>query len=102
MHTLAELFAVLTALRVRPLISPEHAMLFVDEIRARLTPISLDLQDYYQTLRAAADRGLSGGQIYDALLLRCARKWNAQTIYTWNLRHFEAIAPDLATRLRMP
>lgn len=102
MHTLAELFAVLTALPVKPPISPEHAMLFVDEIRARLTPISLDLQDYYQTLRAAADRGLTGGRIYDALLLRCAKKCNAQTIYTWNLRHFEAIAPDLATRLRMP
>lgn len=102
LHTLAELFAVLTALPVKPPISPEHAMLFVDEIRARITPVSLDSQDYYQTLRAAADRGLSGGRIYDALLLRCARKCNAQAIYTWNVRHFEAIAPDLAGRLRMP
>ena len=101
-HTLAELFAVLTALPIKPPISPEHAMLFVDEIRARLAPISLDSQDYYRTLRAAADRGLSGGRIYDALLLRCAKKCNAQTIYTWNLKHFEAIAPELAARLRMP
>ena len=77
-------------------------MLFVDEIRARLTPISLDTQDYYQTLRAAADQGLSGGRIYDALLLRCAKKCDAQTIYTWNLKHFEAIAPELAARLRLP
>ncbi|PYT78787.1 MAG: twitching motility protein PilT [Acidobacteria bacterium] len=102
LHTLAELFAVLTALPVKPPISPEHVMLFVDEIRARLTPISLDSQDYYQTLGAAAERGLFDGRIYDALLLRCARKCHAQTIYTWNLRHFKAIAPDLATRLRMP
>ena len=102
LHTLAELFAALTALPLKPLISPEHAMLFVDETRARLTLVSLDPEDYYQTLRATADRGLSGGRIYDALLLRCARKCNAQTIYTWNVRHFEAIAPDLATRLRMP
>lgn len=102
MHTLAELFAVLTALPVKPPISPEHAMLFVDDIRARLTLISLDSQDYCQTLRAAADQGLAGGRIYDALLLRCARECNAQTIYTWNIRHFEAIAPDLAARLRMP
>jgi hypothetical protein len=46
MHTLAELFAVLTSLPVRPPISPEHAMLFIDEIRARLTPIPLDSEDY--------------------------------------------------------
>lgn len=77
-------------------------MLFLEEIRARLTPIPLDSQDYYETLRAAANQGLSGGRSYDALLLRCARKCNAQTIYTWDLRHFELIAPDLATRLRAP
>jgi predicted nucleic acid-binding protein len=48
--------------------------------------------------------GRLGGHhnFYDALLLRCARKCNAQTIYTWNVKHFEAIAPDLAPRLRMP
>ena len=102
LHTLAELFAVLTALPVKPPVSPEHAMLFLDDIRARLTPISLDSQDYYQTLRAAANQGLTGGRIYDALLLRCAKKCNAQIIYTWNVRHFEAIAPDLAARMRTP
>lgn len=102
LDTLAELFAVLTALPVKPLISPEHAMLFMDEIRARLTPISLDFEDYDQTLRAAANQGLAGGRIHDALLLRCAKKCNAQTIYTWNLRDFETIAPDLAGRLRTP
>lgn len=101
-HTLAEIFAVLTALPVKPPISPEHAMLFVDEMRTRLTPVALDPQDYYETLRGTADRGLSGGRIYDALLLHCARKCEAQTIYTWNLKHFQSIAPDLAARMRTP
>jgi predicted nucleic acid-binding protein len=40
--------------------------------------------------------------IYDALLLACARKANADRIYTWNLRHFRALAPDLAERIVAP
>jgi predicted nucleic acid-binding protein len=49
-----------------------------------------------------AERGLTSGKIYDALLLACAAKSNAQVIYTWNLKHFRAIAPHLAERLQNP
>ncbi len=30
-----------------------------------------------------------GGLTYDALLARCALKANVETIYTWNLGHFQ-------------
>ena len=92
----------MTALPVRPVIPPEQAMLFVDEVRARLSAIALDADEYYETIREAADRGLTSGRIYDALLLRCAAKANAETIFTWNLKHFRAIAPSLAERIRTP
>jgi predicted nucleic acid-binding protein len=46
--------------------------------------------------------GFASGRIYDALLLRCAAKVKAQTIYTWNLKHFRAVAPELAGRMRTP
>jgi predicted nucleic acid-binding protein len=49
-----------------------------------------------------ADCGLPGGQVYDALLLACARKSGADAIYTWNLKHFRQLAPDLAKRIRTP
>ncbi|GAC1639669.1 MAG: hypothetical protein NVS9B14_20930 [Candidatus Acidiferrum sp.] len=53
-------------------------------------------------MRAAAERGIAGGRVYDALLLQCARKSKAEIIYTWNLKHFQAIAPDLTKRMRTP
>jgi predicted nucleic acid-binding protein len=37
---------------------------------------------------------------YDALLLKCAAKVKAKTIYTWNLKHFLAIDPRQASRIR--
>jgi predicted nucleic acid-binding protein len=101
-HTLAEVFAVLSSLPVKPQILPEQAALFVDDVHKRLAGVSLSAGEYYETIRAAAEHGIAGGRVYDALLLQCARKCKAETIYTWNLKHFQAIAPDLAKRFQTP
>jgi len=55
-----------------------------------------------ETLRRTANLGRSGGMIYDALLLACARKVQAERIYTWNVKHFQTVAPDLADRIMTP
>jgi predicted nucleic acid-binding protein len=101
-HTLAEVFAVMTALRVKPLIPPEQGLLFVGEIRQRLALVSLDSEEYFATIQKAAEQGITGGRVYDALLLGCAVKSKAQTIYTWNLKHFQLLAPHLGDRIRTP
>jgi len=102
LHTLAELYASMTALPVYPRVLPEQAMLFVEETCSRLTVLALDDKEYLETLRAASELGLTSGRVYDALLLRCAAKSKAQNIYTWNVKHFQATAPDLADRIRTP
>jgi predicted nucleic acid-binding protein len=101
-HSLAEVYAVMTALPVKPLIPPEQGLLFVEEVRARLTPISLTEEEYFATIQNAAARGFTGGRIYDALLLACASKSKAQSIYTWNIKHYQALAPDLSSRILAP
>jgi predicted nucleic acid-binding protein len=101
-HTLAEVFAVMTALRVKPLIPPEQGLLFVSEIRQRLALVSLGSEEYFAIIRNAAELGITGGRVYDALLLGCAAKSKAQTIYTWNLKHFQLLAPHLGDRIRTP
>jgi predicted nucleic acid-binding protein len=99
-HTLAEVFAVMTALPLKPLIPPEQGLLFVGEIRQRLALVSLDPEEYFATIRNAAEQGITGGRVYDALLLRCAAKSKAKT--TWNLKHFQLFAPHLSDRIRTP
>jgi predicted nucleic acid-binding protein len=74
----------------------------VEEIPQRLATIVLQQNDYLKIVRDLADRCLASGQIYDALLLACARKAKAEKIYTWNLKHFRQLAPDLANRIRTP
>lgn len=101
-HTLAEVYATMTALPVKDVIPSDQAMLFVQEVRERCQIVTLDESDYWETISMAAERELTSGRIYDALLLRCAVKINAARIYTWNLKHFRSIAPSLADRIRTP
>jgi predicted nucleic acid-binding protein len=101
-HSLAEVYSAMTALPVRPPIPPEQVLLFLEEIQRRLTLISLTAEEYLAAIHNTAGRGFTGGRVYDALLLACASKWRSQTIYTWNLKHFRALAPDIATGIKNP
>jgi predicted nucleic acid-binding protein len=101
-HTIAEIYSTLTAMPPRLRVSPRDAVLVIETFLLRLTPVALSAEAYLETLRDTANRGHSGGMIYDALHLACARKVDAERIYTWNLKHFRAVAPDLATRIVSP
>jgi len=76
-HSLAEVYSVMTALPVKPMIPPEQALLFVEEVRHRLTLVSLSAAEYFAAIQDAASRGFTGGRIYDSLLLACAAKCKA-------------------------
>lgn len=101
-HTLAELYSTLTSVPLKPMIAPEQAMLFIKDVGSRLTLVTLDEAEYFATIERVAERRISGGRVYDALLLQCAEKAKADTIYTWNLKHFQHLAPDIASRIRTP
>jgi predicted nucleic acid-binding protein len=101
-HSVAEVYAGMTALPVRPPIPPEQAWLFIEEMQRRLTFVALGAEEYLETIRRAATQGLASGRVYDALLLHCAAKAKVQVIYTWNLKHFQSIAPELAGHMRTP
>ena len=102
LHTLAEVYATMTALPVKQVIPPEQALLFVQEVRDHCTTIALDEDEYYSAMMKAAERGFASGRIYDVLLLACAAKIKAEVIYTWNLEHLKSINPDLADRVSTP
>lgn len=101
-HSLAEIFNVLSGRR-RPLrLSPLDAARVVAHIEGRFRPISLTAPEYVEAVDELARRGHSGGMVYDALILACARKSKARKIYTLNPRHFRLVAPDLANKILEP
>jgi predicted nucleic acid-binding protein len=102
LHTLAEVYATMTALPVKHVIPPDQALPFIQEVRDRFTIVTLEEDEYYHTIRQAAERGFASGRIYDALLLRCAAKIKAEVNYTWNVKHFKLIDPQQAHKVKTP
>ncbi len=101
-HSLAEVFSTLTALPGKHRVGPDQAILFLQTMRERLTLVTLTEGEYYDAINAASARGIAGGAIYDALLAHCALKIKAQTLYTWNVRDFQRLGPEIAARVRTP
>lgn len=101
-HTLAEVYSSLTRMPGRDRISSDQAMLFLGHLRQRLTIVALTETEYFQAIEDNAALGIVGGTIYDALLARCAIKARAETLYTWNLRHYKLLGPDIEKLLKTP
>ena len=101
-HSLAEVYSSLTRMPGKHRISGEQAMLFLSDMRERLTIVSLDEQEYIQAIAGAAAAGVVGGTIYDALLVHCALKAKAEIIYTWNVKHYGQFGSEAVKRVRTP
>jgi AbrB family looped-hinge helix DNA binding protein len=101
-HSLAEVFSTLTRMPGKHRISGEQAMLFIGSIRERLSIIALNGDEYADALEASTALGIIGGNIYDAMLAHCAIIAQAETIYSWNGKHYVQCGPEVTRRLRRP
>jgi predicted nucleic acid-binding protein len=101
-HGLTELYSTLTRMPGKERRSPQEAMLLIDTLRSELKVFALTADEYLRCLDANAKLGVAGGAIYDAVLGQTALKSGAQYIYTWNLRHYSRLGPEVAKRLRTP
>lgn len=101
-HTLAEFYSVTTRLPIASRFEPAHSLLCIEQIAEHLHLVALDTDEYLNEMRQAVANGTPGGKIYDALLLACARKAKADRILTWNVKHFQSVAPDLSDRIVTP
>lgn len=94
-HTLAELYAVLSALPIRPRITPPIAWRLIHEnIDTLAAIVSLSPSEYRATIKEVSELGLSGGIIYDALIAKVAQKTKVDRLLTLNVEHFKRVWPD--------
>jgi len=101
-HSLAEVYSTLTGMPGQRRVSGDEALLFLGDIRERLTLVALDEHEYFQMVEASAAGGLAGGAVYDAILGHCAIKAKAEVIYTWNTKDFLRLSPAIASRVKKP
>jgi predicted nucleic acid-binding protein len=101
-HSLAELYATLTRLPGSQRLSCEDASLFIQDVRKRLSVITLSQEDYLETISSLVAAHISGAAVYDALLARCALKSGAEVLYTWNVDDFRRLSSEIAKKVQSP
>jgi len=102
-HSLAETYAVLSAMPTRPRLTPAAAR---QMIRTNIEPfgetMALRPTDYRRVLDDVASLGLAGGVVYDALAARVAQKAKVDALLTFNTRDFLRVWPEGADVIREP
>jgi len=101
-HSLAEVYSTLTRLPHPHAATPPQALACVENIAGRFRFIGLEGNEYIAVLQEVAQRQISGGTIYDALIAHCALKVGADEIFTWNIRHYQMLGPEITKRLKTP
>lgn len=93
-HCLAELFATLTAMPLKPRLLPVDVQLIIRQtILHHFVLIPLGADHYRDAIQLTVTRNLASGAVYDALHLIGALSTGCATLYTLNLRHFRSLAP---------
>lgn len=102
-HTVAELYAILTRLPVRPRISAQLAQQSIQRnIRPFFTVVSLSDIDYFTVIDHLSNKDIIGGATYDALIVYVALKTHVDQIVTLNAKDFRRLYPSLASRVVTP
>jgi len=94
-HSLAECYAVLTALPIRPRISPSTAATIISEnIEKTAKLVALTASEYRSVIHDLARLRLSGGVTYDAIVARSAAKEGVERLLTLNPDDFMRAWPE--------
>ena len=93
---LLETYAVLTRLPAPYRLSPHDCctLLEANFPAASVKVVALPVDGYRRLIHDAPAAQVSGGQIYDAAIVACARAGGVGTLLTFNDRHFAPFAAE--------
>jgi predicted nucleic acid-binding protein len=102
-HSVAELYAVLTRLPIRPRISPSLARRLIEQdVLSVCEVVALTEAEYAAMIPDLEANGVVGGATYDALILRAAAKAGVAQVLTFNTKEFRRVNPAMAGLIMEP
>lgn len=102
-HSVAELYAILTTLPMKPHISPIVAYgLIKHNVFDLCEVLPLSTEDYNAVIKHLSAGGVTGGVTYDAVILYVAIKGKADCVVTLNEGDFRRIYPEIAEQIVTP
>ncbi len=102
-HSVAELYATLSTLRIRPPLTPARAAELIErDVRPCGTIGGLTPRQYVPRVRRLSATGLHGAIIYDAIHAEVARRAKVDLLVTLNRRDFERVGAGRPEQLVSP
>jgi predicted nucleic acid-binding protein len=102
-HSLLELYSILTALPLSPKVYPSLAVNLIKEnVISCFEIIKYNTSDYIQLLTELASGDVAGGTSYDGLILYAAKKVEIDKILTLNVNDFIRVVPQLVRLISLP
>lgn len=102
-HSLIEVYSVITRLPLSPRISTDLALKLIKEnILNSFKLITYSSKDYIDLLASLEKNNISGGASYDGLILWAAEKSKADKIITLNANDFIRVSPELVDKISEP
>ena len=102
-YTLAELYAILTRLPVKPRLSAARTWQIIQQdVLTPLEVVALSSEDYRAVLAHLSQEEIVGGVVYDALIAQAALKAGVDVLVTFNPKDFLRTYPDLTAQILTP
>ena len=102
-HSLIEIYSILTKLPLSPRINPALALNLIKEnILEDFELVTYDKKDYINLLDELSRGNIAGGASYDGLILNAAKKVTADKILTLNVNDFIRVCPQLVRIISEP
>ena len=102
-HSLIEIYSILTKLPLSPRINPALALNLIKEnILEDFELVTYGKKDYINLLNELSSGNIAGGASYDGLILSAAKKVTADKILTLNVNDFIRVCPQLVRIISEP
>ena len=99
-HTILEIYSVLTSAPFKPKITPIIAkQLIENNIKKIAKTICLTDEDYFKIVENMSNSNLSGGLVYDAIIVECALKAKADEILALNSKDFLRLTNEISIKV---
>ena len=102
-HSLIEIYSILTKLPLSPRINPALALNLIKEnVLEDFELVTYGKKDYIKLLEELSQGNIAGGASYDGLILNAAKKVTADKILTLNVNDFIRVCPHLVRIISEP
>lgn len=102
MHSIAELYSVLTKLPLTEKITPVSAQALIVTNLELWVKVSLDFEDYCAAIDRVTQASIVSGAIFDALIAQAALRAKVDRILTFNVKDFRRLGDEVSQLIQIP